>query len=63
MKYTNSILRIAVVCFLIISGVALTSTADTRNVNFRDIRSLGMGGVGVTTMDGFNSLIYNPALL
>jgi len=63
MKYTDSILRIAVVCFLIIAGIALTSTADTRNVNFRDIRSLGMGGVGVTTMDGFNSLIYNPALL
>lgn len=63
MKYSNMILKNIVICGLVLAMTAATATADTRNVSFRDIRSLGMGGVGVTTMDGFNSLMYNPALL
>ncbi len=48
---------------VMISLMSASVSADTRNVDFRDIRAMGMGGAGLATMTGFNALIYNPALL
>lgn len=56
-------LTTAVTSLLFLSMVVATVQADIRNVNFRDIRALGMGGPGVATMKGFDALIYNPAML
>ena len=43
--------------------VATGAQADSPNVRFNDIRALGMGGPGITTMNDFSALMYNPALL
>ncbi len=37
--------------------------AGPPNVRFVDVRALGMGGAGITTMNNFSALMYNPALL
>ncbi len=43
--------------------VSVSLAGNAPNVTFRDIRAMGMGGAGVATMEGFNALMYNPALL
>ena len=46
--------------WLLIVGVA---AANPPNVDFHDIRALGMGGAGVATARGFSATMYNPANL
>ena len=48
------------VCLLLLAGVA---SAGSPNVNYVSVRALGMGGPGITTMDDFSALMYNPAQL
>ncbi len=45
---------------LALAGIVV---ARPPNVHFVDVRALGMGGAGLTTMNDFGALMYNPALL
>jgi len=49
-----------ILLWLLMSGAIV---ANPPNVDYRDIRALGMGGTGVTTMRGFAATMYNPACL
>jgi len=48
------------VCLLLLAGSAL---ADNPNVKYVTVRSLSMGGAGITTMHDFSAVMYNPAQL
>jgi len=45
---------------LVLSGVV---SAETRNSQYLDVRSLSMGGTAITTFDDFRAIMYNPASL
>lgn len=65
-KYVSSLktlLVISVIGFTLAGLLGASALGATRNVCFRDIRAIGMGGAGITAMDGFTALMYNPALL
>ncbi|MDF1543910.1 MAG: hypothetical protein P1R58_02270, partial [bacterium] len=61
MKYLNA--KSLLIVLILVMAFALTSTARTPNVRFNDIRALGMGGPGITTMSDMSAMMYNPAML
>ncbi|MCK4606994.1 MAG: hypothetical protein KAU35_06840 [candidate division Zixibacteria bacterium] len=58
--YRKTVLILAAATMLALAG---TVAAAPPNVNFIDVRALGMGGAGITTQNNFSALMYNPALL
>ncbi len=60
MKRLSSILLIA---GLALWGLCGTGYADdvARSIIFEDIRAQGMGGAGLTLLDNFSAVVYNPA--
>jgi hypothetical protein len=59
----TTLLGIMLVGFLFGLFVTGAAIANPPNIAYRDVRALGMGGVGVTTMRGFAATMYNPASL
>jgi len=49
-------------CLVLLVAVAANAQQD-RTRRFEDIRALGMGGAGLTTLESFQAVIYNPARL
>jgi hypothetical protein len=47
----------------ILTILAVSAAAEAPSVEYRSVRSLGMGGVGLTTLGTFEGMIYNPAQL
>lgn len=50
-----------VMAVLVLTSAAIA--AEAPSVEYRSVRSLGMGGVGQTTLGTFEGMIYNPAQL
>lgn len=48
---------------LLVVALAVGAAAKPPNVNYRDIRAVGMGGAGIATMNDFSATMYNPAQL
>ncbi len=63
MKYFQYTVKILIIGVMVLCLSGPKTSAEVPNVNFQDVRALGMGGAGLTTIDGFSSLIYNPASL
>ena len=58
MNETRTLMITALVIMLLSASVF---AQNDRTVRFEDIRALAMGGAGITTLEGFNAVIYNPA--
>ncbi len=54
---------IFVIASLLLLLSASAAFGETPNVNYKSVRALGMGGPGITTMNDFSALMYNPAQL
>jgi hypothetical protein len=62
MKRTN-LTSIALLAALLLPCLATVAIAGAPGPFHQNIRSLGMGGAGVATGKGVESMVYNPALL
>ena len=59
----KNILILVLIIGLTLGWASVSLGGNVPNVLFRDVRASGMGGAGIATMDGFNALMYNPAML